>query len=299
LVKYIPQTNEEPGILLSVEAQPDKTVAIKRFWKGNFLFNTNEKEVVGEPGFKAFRPIVLRNKNLTLLKSEEINTNPGYIAFSNQQKGMTGNAFYEHMEKVINPNPLDPEMAMLDLINALYEQLNVRVNSVATGEEYIKVHPGLVIPMPGGTSGVFQAGGQWEDFSTPNRDLRLLIAMDAVLDFPNKIIRSPENFKLPMLKSQEQVKANLEELLKTKAQELSITYTRSDGSRQNLTMAEILKRKDAFEMAYNPNDGAEIRWGASDNSLELSTCKRRAPAGQKEKMQKVRIWFQKRLHPPT
>jgi len=45
------------GRLLAVDAQPDKTIAIKRFWKGNFLFNTNE--VVGEPGFKVFRPIYL------------------------------------------------------------------------------------------------------------------------------------------------------------------------------------------------------------------------------------------------
>jgi len=52
-------------------------------------------------------------------------------------------------------------------------------------------------------------------------------------------------------------------------------------------------------MAYNPNDGAEIRWGAPENSDELSTCKRRVPAGQLEKMKKVRVWFQKRLHPPT
>ncbi|MCX6255314.1 MAG: hypothetical protein NTV31_12660, partial [Bacteroidia bacterium] len=55
LVSWIPQTNDHPGLLLSVDAQPDGTVGIKRFWKGNFLFNTSE--VVGEPGFKGFRPI--------------------------------------------------------------------------------------------------------------------------------------------------------------------------------------------------------------------------------------------------
>jgi hypothetical protein len=299
LVRTIPQTSDSPGVLLAVDAQPDKTVAIKRFWKGNFLFNTNEKEVIGEPGFKAFRPIVLKDGNLHLLKSDEINANSGLIPFSLQQKGMESGKFYHTMERVINPKPMDPEMAMLDLINTLNEQLNVRVNSVSNGEEYMKSHPGTVVPMPGGTNGVFQAGGQWEDFSTPNRDLRLLIAMDAVQDFPNKIVRSPDDYKLPMLQSPEHVKKNLEEILEKKTNELSITYTRSNGSKQRLTIAEILKRKEAFEMAYNPNDGAEIRWGAPENSDERSTCKRRAPAGQVEKMQKVRVWFQKRLHPPT
>jgi hypothetical protein len=123
--------------------------------------------------------------------------------------------------------------------------------------------------------------------------------MDAVLDFPDKIVRSPDDFKLPMLQSPEKVKENLEELLEEKLNELSITYTRSNGTEQTLTIAEILKRKDAFEMAYNPNDGAEIRWGAPENSDERSTCKRHVPAGQLKTMEKVRVWFQKRLHPPT
>jgi len=299
LVRTIPQTSNSPGVLLAVDAQPDKTVAIKRFWKGNFLFNTNEKEVIGEPGFKAFRPIVESNGKFRLLKSNEINANSGLVPFSLQQKRMESAKFYHTMERVINPKPMDPEMALLDLINALNEQLNVRVNSVGNGEEYMKSHPGTVVPMPSGTSGVFQAGGQWEDFSTPNRDLRLLIAMDAVQDFPDKIVRSPDDYKLPMLQSPEKVKKNLEALLAKKTNELSISYTRSNGSKQTLTIAEILKRKEAFEMAYNPNDGPEIRWGAPEKSDERSTCKRHVPANQLATMNKVRVWFQKRLHPPT
>ncbi len=299
LVRRVQQTSKSPGVLLSVDAQPDGTVGIKRFWKGNFLFNTNETEVIGEPGFKAFRPIVVNDGNIRLLKTNQITAEAGLIPFSLQQKGLESNTFYHTMEQIINSKPLDPEMAMLDLIKALHEQLTVRVNSVANGEAYMKSHPGTVIPMPGGTSGVFQAGGLWEDFSTPNRDLRLLIAMDAVLDFPDKIVRSPDDFKLPMLQSPEKVKKNLDELLAEKLNELSITYTRSNGTEQTLTIAEILKRKDAFEMAYNPNDGAEIRWGAPENSDERSSCKRHVPAGQLKTMQKVRVWFQKRLHPPT
>lgn len=299
LVRQQRQSSDSPGVLLSVDAQPDGTVGIKRFWKGNFLFNTNEKEVIGEPGFKAFRPIVLNEGKLRLLKKDEIISMPGLIPFSLQQKGMESDIFYHTMEQIINPEPLDPEMAMDDLIKALHEQLVVRVTSVANGEAYMKAHPGTVIPMPGRHAGVFQTGGIWEDFSTPNRDLRLLIAMDAVLDFPNKIIRSPDDFKLPMLQSPEHVKKNLEELLEKKLSELSITYTRSNGTEQILTIREILKRRDAFEMAYNPNDGAEIRWGAPENSEERATCKRRVPASQLEKMKSVRVWFQKRLHPPT
>lgn len=293
------QTNDKPGVLLSVDAQPDGTVGIKRFWKGNFLFNTNESEVIGEPGFKSFRPIIFADGKLRLLKSEEINANSDFLKFSLQQKGMDAGDFYKTMERIINPAPLDPEMAMLDLINALHEQLVVRVTSVNNGEKYMKMHPGVIIPMPGRASGVFQTGGLWEDYSTPNRDLRLLIAIDAVIDFPEKVKNSPEDYKISVLNSPEKVKEELQALLQKKVNELTITYVKSDGSEQTLTMADILNRRDAFEMAYNPNDCPEIRWGAPENSEERSTCKRKAPSGHFKTMSDVRVWFQKRLHPPT
>ena len=297
IVKWIPQSGSKPGILLSVDAQPDGTVAIKRFWKGNFLFTTTG--VIGDPGFKAFRPIIMNDSHSTLMSNTEISANQGLTSFSLQQKGLTGDSFYHTMDRNINPKPLDPETAMLDLIQALYEQLMVRVTSVRVGEDYMKSHPGAVIPMPKSEAGVFQTGGQWEDFSTPNRDLRLLIAIDAVLDFPDKIIHSPGDFKIPLLESPQKIKKNLESLLSKKISELTITYTRTNGTEQTLSIAEIVKRKEAFEMGYNPNDGIEIRWGAPENSEERSGCHRHVPAGQLETMRSVRNWFHKRMHPPT
>jgi hypothetical protein len=297
LVSWIPQTKNHPGKLLAVDAQPDKTIAIKRFWKGNFLFNTSE--VVGEPGFKAFRPITLENGKLHLVSNETLNASAGFIPFSLQQEKMESDAFYHSMELVINPDKLDPETALNDLIQALHEQLMVRVKSVANGEEYLNAHPGTIIPMPSNANGIFLAGGQWENFSTPNRDLRLLIAMDAVLDFPERVAKYPEDYDIPKLSSTEEISKKLHSLLEKKISGLSIRYTRSDGSTQELTIKEILDRRDAFEMAYNPNDGIEIRWGAPENSSERGTCKRMAPQYQQKTMLSVRKWFDKRLHPPT
>jgi hypothetical protein len=153
--------------------------------------------------------------------------------------------------------------------------------------------------MPSNAAGIFQAGGQWEDFSTPNRDLRLLIAMDAIIDFPDMVVRSPGDFKISGMGSPEQAKKKLQTILDKKASELAISYTRTDGTSQKLTMGEILQRRDAFEMAYNPNDGIEIRWGAPENSDERAGCHRYSPAKQIETMRSVRVWFSKRLHPPT
>jgi hypothetical protein len=297
LVSWIPQARNKPGRLLAVDAQPDKTIAIKRFWKGNFLFNT--KEVVGEPGFKAFRPIIFENGKLHTLSNEALNTSSGFVPYSLQQKKMESEAFYLAMERIINPDKLDPETALSDLIQALHEQLMVRVKSVANGEEYLKANPGTIIPMPSNANGIFLAGGQWENYSTPNRDLRLLIAMDAVLGFPDMVAEHPEDYKISKLSSPEEIKQNLHSMLQKKISGLSISYTRSDGSIQELTMEEILNRRDAFEMAYNPNDGIEVRWGAPENSAERATCKRLAPSYQQKTMVTVRKWFNKRLHPPT
>ena len=297
IVRWVPQTAKSPGLLLAVDAQPDGTIGIKRFWRGNFLFNT--KEVVGEPGFKAFRPIAVENGRLRLFRNDEISQSPDYGNFSLEQEKMASEAFYAAMERLINPDPLDAESALQDLFQALHEQLVVRVGSVANGDAYMKAHPGTVIPMPGGGAAVFQTTGPWEDFSTPNRDLRLLIAIDTLLDFPDKVGRNPSAFKVPARKTAEALAAGLRELQLNWARRLTITYARSDGSPQVLTLEDIFKRKQAFEMGYNPNDGPEVRWGAPEGSPELSTCRRRAPAYQMERMKAMRLWFEKRLHPPT
>jgi hypothetical protein len=59
----------------------------------------------------------------------------------------------------------------------------------------------------------------------------------------------------------------------------------------------VLDRAVEFEMAYNPNDCVELRWGAAANSDEASTCKRHAPAAQRDKMSSYRAWFRDRHWP--
>jgi hypothetical protein len=283
--------------LLATDAQPDGTVGVKRFWKGNFLFNT--KDVVGEPGFKAFRPIIIKEGKLFQVTDSELDSASGHIPYSLQQRKMETDLFYHTMEKLINPRPLDPEAAMLNLIDGLYEQLLVRVTSVANGEAYLKANPGTIVPMPTTSAGIFQTGGMWENYSTPNRDLRLLIAMDAVEGFPDLITRFPSDYNLPPETTPEEMTKKLKELLKERTASLSISYTRSDGSVQKLSLADILSRKDAFEIGYNPNDCIEVRWGAPENSPERSTGRRFAPESQKKVILNARTWFSKRLHPPT
>jgi hypothetical protein len=73
----------------------------------------------------------------------------------------------------------DALIAQEEAVAALFEQARVRVTSVANGDDFFKKNPGATVPMPEGFK-VFETTGAWESYSTPARDLRLLIAMDVV-----------------------------------------------------------------------------------------------------------------------
>jgi hypothetical protein len=94
------------------------------------------------------------------------------------------------------------------------------------------------------------------------------------------------------------VKAQLQSVLGAELAARKFSYTRSDGSAWTLTLKDVIDRTADFEMAYNLNDCVELRWGASAQSEEASTCKRHAPAAQRAKMTDYRTWFRER-HWPT
>ena len=93
------------------------------------------------------------------------------------------------MDEVTSPSPLDPARAMKEAITSLEEQVKVRVTSVENGRKFQNSKRGEAT-MPDGPA-IFETSGAWEDFSTPSRDLRLLIAIDVVLRFPDRVARWP------------------------------------------------------------------------------------------------------------
>jgi hypothetical protein len=151
--------------------------------------------------------------------------------------------------------------------------------------------------MPDGAA-IFETTGAWEDFATPARDLRLLIALDVVRTFPDRVARRPDRYAMPQGKSVAAVKAELEGVLAAEVAARKFAYTRTDGSAWTLTLKDVLERVTDLEMAYNVNDCVELRWGAAERSPEAATCKRRAPQGQRAKMTDYRAWFHERRRPP-
>jgi hypothetical protein len=151
--------------------------------------------------------------------------------------------------------------------------------------------------MPDGPA-IFETTGAWEDFATPARDLRLLIAIDVVRTFPDRVARRPERYAMPKGKTVADVKAELEGVLASELSARKFSYTRTDGSAWTLAVKDVLDRATDLEMAYNLNDCVELRWGAPAKSEEASTCKRYAPAAQRAKMLDYRAWFHERRRPP-
>jgi hypothetical protein len=294
LVRRVPQSNGAAGIFLAVDGEPDGTVARKRFWRGNFLFA--HEPSLGSPGFKRFRPIVRGEYGaLRRLTNNEIAKDPDYADFSLEQSQLGVEDFYDRMDDVMSPAPLDPLGAMKEAISSLEEQVKTRVGSVENGRKFQNSGRGDAT-MPDGPS-IFATTGAWEDFATPARDFRLLIAIDVVRGYPDRVARQPQRYAMPMGKSVADVQAELRSALAAELLARKFSYTRSDGSAWTLTLKDVVDRAAEFEMAYNLNDCVELRWGALANSDEASTCKRHAPSAQRAKMSDYRIWFRDRHWP--
>jgi hypothetical protein len=293
LVRRVPQSSSSAGILLAVDAEPDGTVARKRFWRGTFLFA--HETSFGSAGFKHFRPIDRgENGALRRLTNAQIAKNPDYADFSLEQSQLAVDDFYDRMDAVMSPEPLDPFNAMKEAITALEEQVNTRITSVENGRKYQDGHS--EVTMPDGPA-IFSTTGAWEDFSTPARDFRLLIAIDVVRGYPDRVARHPERYAMPSGKNVADVKAELQNVLAAELAARKFSYTRSDGSAWTLALKDVASRAGDLEMAYNPNDCVELRWGAPENSQEASTCKRHAPSAQRAKMTNYRSWFHERHWP--
>ncbi|MGF1469347.1 MAG: NlpC/P60 family protein [Sandaracinaceae bacterium] len=295
VAKWIPQGLADEGILVGADAQPDGTVGRRRFWRGSFLFHPDTTQVGA--GFKGWRPVLYdhREEAYASLPNREITARRGYVPFSLEQYEGTTDAFYDRMDALINPRTLDVAAVQRSLVDALEEAVARRVVSVDNGEAWIASHPGRTMEMPDGGA-IFETGGPWEEFSTPSRDMRLLIAIDTVAGLPDAVRRRPDRFGVRAAEVAAAVERAHAAQRRPQA-ERTFSYRRSDGQAQSLTLADLVARADALEVAYNPNDCIEIRWGAPEGGPERASCRRRAPPEQRAKMAEYREWFRTRRRP--
>lgn len=292
------QGTDQYGILVGADAQPDGTVGRRRFWRGSFLFSPDTTDVGA--GFKRYRPIRYSRSGdeMVSFTNDMLGDDTDFAPFSMEQYEVTVDEFYARMEAIINPRPLDPHAMQTSLVDALEEAVSRRLNSVNNGEAYMSSRGFSPIDMPTGYS-IFETSGAWEDYSTPSRDMRMLISIDTVHLFPSRARHTPERFGLPTEGPElDAAIAELEDALAADLASRPFSYTRSDGSEWTLTLGDVIERMDAFELAYNPNDCPEIRWAAPEGTDEYAPCDRHAPRAQRDRMREYRPWFHDRQRPP-
>lgn len=293
LVKWVAQTAARPGMLLAVDAQPDNSIGRKRFWEGTFLFARTPS---AGPGFKTQRPVASGGHGTRPLSNAALDGTDGRPRYSAEQAALSETEFYTVMQNLANPGGLAPETAYEAALAALMEQIETRVTSVDNGEAYMRAHPGTTVAMPRGPA-IFETAGPWEDYSTPSRDMRLLIALRVLEGLPERIRRYPSLFILGN-EAPDAAAARIARLHADRMGERFVTYTRSDGSPWRLSLADIYARRRALEVAYNPNDCIERRWGATPETADHTTCRRQAPAAQQALMEEYRPWFRDARRPP-
>jgi len=291
---WYPQEGDEAGVLMAIDAQPDGTIGRRVFWRGSFMF-PDDGSVAGA-GWKRFRPARRTREGLVELDNAQIAESIDYGDYSTEQWSWGKDGFYEKMDTLINPRPLPPEKALDATIDALEQQALRRLESIDAVEAWRKGNAKKVIPMPNGPD-IFLTAGPWEDFSTPSRDMRMLIAIDTVKGIPARVAKLPGRFVLPAGKPMGAVQAELDALIAKDTAGRKITYKRSDGSAWTITLADMMARTQAIEVAWNPNDCPEARWGAPEGSAEMSTCTQRAPDDQRRRMEVMRAWFVARERP--
>ncbi|MFW6050145.1 MAG: NlpC/P60 family protein [Myxococcota bacterium] len=292
---------DDYGVLVGADAQPDGTVGRRRFWRGSFLFTPDTTDAGA--GFKRWRPLHVEEdeegeRRITALDNAALKRSKEHVPYSREQyRGESADAFYDRMAELINRRPLDPEAVLVSRVDALEESVLRRVDSVDNGEAFMAERNHRPIDMPQGYA-IFETRGAWEDFSTPSRDMRLLISIDAVTGFPDAVARAPERFGLEEGDAAETTADALQERLREELEARAFEYTRSDGSTWKLTLADVVDRQQALEVAYNPNDCVEVRWAAPEGSDEHAPCDRRAPQAQRARMAEYRPWFADRRRPP-
>ena len=186
------------------------------------------------------------------------------------------------MEHLINPRGLDPEAAYDATLAALMEQIETRVNSVDNGETYMRAHPGTPIPMPSGPA-IFETTGPWEDYATPSRDMRLLIALKVLEGLPERIRRYPE---LYVLRGEESGRGRGADRAAPCAAHPGALRRLYPQRREPLASqpGRPLCPPRGLEVGYNPNDCVERRWGASPGPRTMP------PAAAKRPLNKGRGW---------
>lgn len=163
--------------------------------------------------------------------------------------------------------------AKLDLVADLQRRLaeacdlfKGRVKSVQDAIDaglHLKAHPSTL------PQNIFSANGEWEDYSSPSKDLRLRFAFVSMRLDLQEAIQAIRNGDASVIRP-ENLRSELLQAYKNVASTCSVTYKNSVGQPVGLGFSQLIGR--TLTMSFDPYHCPERRWGATDAS-ELATCR--------------------------
>lgn len=276
------------GEILFMDAHPDNSIT-----RGSFNLDYKVYGAIYGGNFKNFRPLRVENpvyndKKVIIKGQIKVASDPEIPDYSLEQYvgdgvGPNGKGIYKLKEndtKSANFHEwvkfrlsggtykLDPVLEMKNEVDSLCLAAQDRVISVQDAIDnkvHLQNHP-QVLPQ-----NIYGAEGEWEAYSSPSRDLRL---REKILSIPEaaKSWVQRTNAKDPMIVYHgTNLKADLEATYHKAASSCAISYMKSNGQIQTVSLETIVDR--VAQLSFDPYMCPEIRWGAINNAAEMATCK--------------------------
>ena len=163
------------------------------------------------------------------------------------------------------------------LLDSVCEEVTARVNSVNAAMDkglHLKRHPNK-LPF-----NIFGASGEWEDFATPGRDVRIRAAFKEAYDYVRRTMvlafegSSRLKYECEPWELHREFRRIWDEHVGNEL--CTYRYTNSVGDTVTLTLDDIMDR--LFDISFDPYQCPEMRWGANPDSrdkkikAEFSTC---------------------------
>jgi hypothetical protein len=246
----------EDGSIYLLDGHPDQTVTRIRF-SSKLVWKSTAR--VG--GFRAFRPVEVREGRVVL-----VDDNVRLPGHSSEQYELAD--YYGEIRQRLTRRKIDPLAALAQTIHEdIYAEVIDRAKSVELGWTFARERAIAVPP------NIYAAEGDWENFSTPSRDLRLRRAflhlpeevrsyLQLCRDDPDRLtVNAPTN-------PQQLGRVLLEEKQRLFAQ-LKFNYRNSQGRAVSLSLNDVEQR--LFRLSFDPNHPPELRWGAQGKELATAS----------------------------
>jgi hypothetical protein len=207
----------------------------------------------GSGGFRGFRWAVGRGE-----RAEWIDHNERLPGFSLEQSAFAD--FHAEVRKRMRGGRIDPLATFERYIREdAYQEALDRAAAVELGWQAARERT-IAIP-----ENIYEAEGDWENFSTPARDIRLRLSFLGVAEEARRYVQlmreQPKSMRVAV-ESPEALGRKLLEIKERLFEDLAVPYRMSSGEEISITLAEIERR--LFRLSFDPNHPPELRWGSKN-----------------------------------